>query len=117
MDTYDSSVINCLQDYSAEIKSQECKRQVKKYLILASSDIRFDVTLAKACYKDRMKYCGQVPPVRACSYTFAFSCPQPATLCHPSAARGAPTRRHGTLRTRDALLASACKEQIRRCLY
>ncbi len=64
IDTYDSSVINCLQDYSAEIKSSECKRQVKKYLVLASQDIRFDVTLAEACYEDRTKYCDHVPPVR-----------------------------------------------------
>mmetsp|Transcript_34914 Transcript_34914/g.77608 ORF Transcript_34914/g.77608 Transcript_34914/m.77608 type:complete len:994 (-) Transcript_34914:752-3733(-) len=62
IDTYDSSVINCLQDYSAELKSQECKRQVKKYVVLASQDIRFDVPLAEACYEDRQKYCAAVPP-------------------------------------------------------
>jgi hypothetical protein len=64
IDTYDSSVINCLQDYSNEIKSQECKNQVRKYVILASQDIRFDVPLAEACYEDRQKLCGNVPAVR-----------------------------------------------------
>lgn len=64
IDTYDSSVINCLQDYSAEIKSSECKTQVKKYVVLASQDIRFDVPLAEACYEDRQKLCAAVPPVR-----------------------------------------------------
>eukprot|EP00197_Chlamydomonas_leiostraca_P010927 CAMPEP_0202884756 /NCGR_PEP_ID=MMETSP1391-20130828/41312_1 /ASSEMBLY_ACC=CAM_ASM_000867 /TAXON_ID=1034604 /ORGANISM="Chlamydomonas leiostraca, Strain SAG 11-49" /LENGTH=982 /DNA_ID=CAMNT_0049567983 /DNA_START=167 /DNA_END=3115 /DNA_ORIENTATION=+ len=62
IDTYDSSVVNCLQDYSAEIKNAECKRQVKKYVVLASQDIRFDVPLAEACYEDRQKYCSNVPP-------------------------------------------------------
>ena len=36
IDTYDSSVVNCLQDYSAEIKSEQCKSQVNKYVKLAS---------------------------------------------------------------------------------
>lgn len=68
IDTYDSSVINCLQDYSAEIKSGECKGQVKKYVQLASQDIRFDVPLAEACYEDRQKFCANVPPVRPRTY-------------------------------------------------
>ncbi len=29
MDTYDATVINCLQDYNDEIKSDECKAQVR----------------------------------------------------------------------------------------
>lgn len=37
--------------------------QVKKYMALAAQDIRFDVPLAEACYEDRQKYCGSVPPV------------------------------------------------------
>ena len=36
IDTYDSSVVNCLQDYSAEIKSEQCKAQVNKYVMLAA---------------------------------------------------------------------------------
>ncbi|MEW5299471.1 MAG: hypothetical protein WDW36_002486 [Sanguina aurantia] len=55
IDTYDSSVINCLQDYSSEIKTSECKKQVKKYVQLAAQDIRFDVPLAEACFDDRQK--------------------------------------------------------------
>lgn len=64
IDTYDSSVINCLQDYSAEIKTSECKKQVKKYVQLAAQDIRFDVPLAEACFDDRQKLCANVPSVR-----------------------------------------------------
>jgi Golgi apparatus protein 1 len=62
IDTYDSSVINCLQDYTAEIKSEQCKKQVKKYVTLASQDIRFDVSLAEACFEDRQKLCASVAP-------------------------------------------------------
>jgi Golgi apparatus protein 1 len=36
-------------------------------MVLASSDIRFDVPLAEACYDDRTKYCANVPPVSAAS--------------------------------------------------
>jgi len=62
MDTYDSTVINCLQDFNAEIKNTECKRLVKKYIALASEDIRFDVPLAEACADDRQKFCSAVAP-------------------------------------------------------
>ncbi|KAG1656262.1 hypothetical protein FOA52_011910 [Chlamydomonas sp. UWO 241] len=62
IDTYDSSIINCLQDYAPEIANAECKEQVNKYVALAASDIRFDVPLAEACFEDRQKFCGKVPP-------------------------------------------------------
>lgn len=65
MDTYDSTVINCLQDFNSEIQNTECKRLVKKYIVLASQDIRFDVPLAEACAEDRQKFCSSVAPVRA----------------------------------------------------
>lgn len=64
MDTYDSTVINCLQDFNSEIKNTECKRLVKKYIALASEDIRFDVPLAEACADDRQKFCAALAPVR-----------------------------------------------------
>ncbi|WIA10933.1 hypothetical protein OEZ85_011098 [Tetradesmus obliquus] len=62
MDTYDSMVMNCLQDFRDEIKSDACKSQVHKYVELAAQDIRFDVPLADACYNDRMTLCAAVPP-------------------------------------------------------
>lgn len=71
MDTYDSTVINCLQDFNSEIKNTECKRLVKKYIALASEDIRFDVPLAEACAEDRQKLCSAVAPVRV-----AYACMQ-----------------------------------------
>ncbi len=36
IDTYDSNVINCLQDYSSEIRNAECKRQVRQFLAVFS---------------------------------------------------------------------------------
>jgi len=58
----DSSVIRCLQDYAQEITNPSCKQQVKKYQELASEDIRFDAPLADACYEDRRSFCSAVPP-------------------------------------------------------
>lgn len=52
-----------LQDYYAAIKGESCKSQVHKYLELAAEDLRFDVSLADACYKDRVTLCAKVPPV------------------------------------------------------
>eukprot|EP00798_Chlamydomonas_sp_ICE-L_P010489 gene10489-8455_t len=62
IDMYDSSVINCLQDYTPEIKNKKCLEQVNKYIKHAAEDIRFDVPLAEACYEDRQKYCSNVAP-------------------------------------------------------
>ncbi|KAF8068299.1 GLG1 [Scenedesmus sp. PABB004] len=62
MDTYDATVINCLQDFSEEIKTDACRAQVHKYVELAAQDIRFDVPLADACHKDRATLCANVPP-------------------------------------------------------
>lgn len=62
IDSYDGSVIRCLQDYVSEIKNEACKAQVLKYQQLASEDFRFDVPLADACYEDRQKLCGHIPP-------------------------------------------------------
>eukprot|EP00798_Chlamydomonas_sp_ICE-L_P016764 gene16764-23039_t len=62
MDMFDSSVINCLQDYTPEIKDKQCKQQVIKYVKHAGEDIRFNVPLAEACYDDRQKYCADIAP-------------------------------------------------------
>jgi hypothetical protein len=37
---------------------------IYEYQKLAAQDVRFDVPLADACMDDRMKYCGNVQPVR-----------------------------------------------------
>jgi hypothetical protein len=60
------AVMNCLQDFREEIRSDACKSQVHKYVELAAQDIRFDVPLADACYNDRMTLCAAVPPVSCC---------------------------------------------------
>ena len=39
--------------------------QVKKYQELAAENIRFDAPLADACFEDRQRFCGSVPPVRS----------------------------------------------------
>lgn len=56
------------QDYVADITSDQCRALVKQYQALAAQDIRFDVPLADACYEDRTKLCGSVPPVRFASF-------------------------------------------------
>lgn len=63
VDTYPSSVINCLQDYKDEIENERCKSRVHHYLKLASDDIRFNIPLADACHEDREKLCAGVPSV------------------------------------------------------
>lgn len=45
-----------------EIQSQACAARVQKIMEYASSDIRFDVPLADACYEDRQEFCANVPP-------------------------------------------------------
>ena len=45
-----------------EIQSQACGARVQKIMEYASSDIRFDVPLADACYEDRQEFCANVPP-------------------------------------------------------
>ncbi|KAG2498297.1 hypothetical protein HYH03_003558 [Edaphochlamys debaryana] len=62
LDTEDTSVIRCLQDYMNEISSPACRSLVRKYKELASEDIRFDVPLAEACYEDRQRLCAGVQP-------------------------------------------------------
>ena len=45
-----------------DIMNPACKSRVLKIMEYASSDIRFDVPLAEACYEDRQDFCGSVPP-------------------------------------------------------
>jgi Golgi apparatus protein 1 len=59
---YDARVIQCLQDYRDEILNPGCKSRVLKIMEYASSDIRFDVPLAEACFDDRQDFCSGVPP-------------------------------------------------------
>lgn len=61
----DSRVIECLQDFRDELSSPECSKAVHSTMERGASDIRFDVSLAEACYDDRVKYCGSVKPVRS----------------------------------------------------
>ena len=56
-------VYGCLQDFAAEIVSDECRKQVQKYMELAAQDVRFDVPLARDCADDRQRYCANVPAV------------------------------------------------------
>ena len=39
-----------------------CAARVQKIMEYASSDIRFDVPLAEACFEDRQEFCASVPP-------------------------------------------------------
>ena len=52
----------CLVLRRDEIESQACQARVHKIMEYASSDIRFDVPLADACYEDREAFCDSVTP-------------------------------------------------------
>jgi Golgi apparatus protein 1 len=68
MDTYDATVINCLQDYNSEIKSDECKAQV---------GCRAAAALARCSPEP-----GQARPVPGCSgCPVLLPCPQPPLCC------------------------------------
>lgn len=54
-----------LQDFREDIADEACRAQVHRYQELAAQDIRFNPTLADACYKDRTDLCAHVPPVSA----------------------------------------------------
>ena len=45
-----------------EISSPACQARVQKIMEYASSDIRFDVPLADACFEDRESFCSTVQP-------------------------------------------------------
>lgn len=45
-----------------EIKDSACKARVTKVKEIAASDIRFDIPLAEACYRDRQQFCANVQP-------------------------------------------------------
>eukprot|EP00898_Chlorokybus_atmophyticus_P007954 jgi/Chlat1/815/Chrsp104S01269 len=62
---FDGRVVECLQDYKAELITPECKEQVHKLTERAAQDVRFDEPLADACYKDRTSLCGDIPPGNA----------------------------------------------------
>ena len=44
-----------------EIQVPACAARVQKIMEYASSDIRFDVPLAEACFEDRQEFCASVP--------------------------------------------------------
>ncbi len=60
---WDARVINCLQDFRAEIAGPKCKDQVHKVIARAAQDIRMDEPLADACFEDRQQLCEDEPPV------------------------------------------------------
>lgn len=58
----DARVVLCLQDFRDEIEDAACQKRVRRYIELASEDIRFNVPLAEACYDDRVQLCNNVAP-------------------------------------------------------
>jgi hypothetical protein len=59
---YDGRVIECLQDYKAELSNEQCKASVHTLTERAAQDIRMDRPLADACYEDRKRLCEAVSP-------------------------------------------------------
>ena len=75
----DATVILCLQDFHEELASQQCRDEVHKVTKRASEDIRFDDSLADACYDDRARFCEGIQPVG-----------HPANISHPGASMCLP---------------------------
>jgi hypothetical protein len=54
----------CLNTVPWMFPSRHLDCQVRKYMVLAASDLRFDNPVAAACYNDRQSFCSNVPDVR-----------------------------------------------------
>lgn len=67
-----------VQDFRDSIKDDACRAQVHKYQELAAQDIRFNPSLADACFEDRTTLCANVPPVRPAA---ARSLQGPCSCC------------------------------------
>eukprot|EP01025_Chloroclados_australasicus_P015793 TRINITY_DN17633_c0_g1_i1.p1 TRINITY_DN17633_c0_g1~~TRINITY_DN17633_c0_g1_i1.p1 ORF type:complete len:858 (-),score=130.26 TRINITY_DN17633_c0_g1_i1:623-3196(-) len=61
IDTGDSHVTACLEDFREELIDDGCKQYVHKLMKQQFSDIRLDIPLADACREDRDKLCGNIP--------------------------------------------------------
>ncbi|CAI7866364.1 unnamed protein product [Closterium sp. NIES-53] len=59
--SWDSRVIECLQDYRRELKDPRCRQQVHLLTQRAAEDMRFDHPLQQACQEDREVVCAGVP--------------------------------------------------------
>lgn len=62
---YDGRVIECLQDYKAELQAPACKARVHVLTERAAADIRMDRPLADACADDAAKLCAGTEPGEA----------------------------------------------------
>ena len=60
----EARVVECLQDIADDIENPSCKAAVARTFSRGSENIRFAVVMAKACRKDRQKFCKDIPPVR-----------------------------------------------------
>ncbi|GJP67904.1 hypothetical protein CLOP_g24662, partial [Closterium sp. NIES-67] len=58
--SWDSRVIECLQDYRRELKDPRCRQQVHLLTQRAAEDTRFDHPLQQACHEDRETLCASV---------------------------------------------------------
>ncbi len=59
---HDGRVVECLQDYKAELKSAACRDRVHVLTERAAADIRMDRPLADACAADAQRLCADVEP-------------------------------------------------------
>jgi Golgi apparatus protein 1 len=59
---HDGRVVECLQDYKAELKSAACRDRVHVLTARAAADIRMDRPLADACAADAQRLCADVEP-------------------------------------------------------
>ena len=59
---HDGRVVECLQDYKAELKSAACRDRVHVLTARAAADIRMDRPLADACSAAAARLCADVEP-------------------------------------------------------
>lgn len=105
----DARVVLCLQDFRDEIEDAACQKRVRRYIELASEDIRFNVPLAEACYDDRVQLCNNVAPGSArvirclqsrcgVEYTGETHCPVWLVVCWAAPHRPTPQPREAVVR-------------------
>ncbi|CAI5946646.1 unnamed protein product [Closterium sp. NIES-64] len=64
--SWDSRVIECLQDYRRELKDPRCRQQVHLLTQRAAEDMRFDHPLQQACQGERCTRVGGLCSLRRC---------------------------------------------------
>mmetsp|Transcript_33669 Transcript_33669/g.73502 ORF Transcript_33669/g.73502 Transcript_33669/m.73502 type:complete len:1091 (-) Transcript_33669:561-3833(-) len=57
-----TSVLECLNQNIQQVQSEPCKRHLTRRISMAAGDIRYDMPMAVACYKEIRSVCRDVKP-------------------------------------------------------